>query len=721
MIEEIKWISIKGKCFENAEELVLFPNSLDRISIIYGRNGSGKTTISEGFSSIQKNKSGNVTVKLFNQCDKEISVKPDDIFVFNEDYISNNMHIEDDGLNAIVLFDDQINIQNKIDECNELVERARIEYNEALNEQLKCEVTHDPLILDLKWNKILEKLQNGWAKRNAEIKGYKYVLKVDDCIARKICNLKATESINELIYLYKKMTKDLEKARMMPESCRNAISIDCDRIISGIQEPHTTALLDADFSAYSFLDEQLVCLLNKQIRKLVKANYIHEQLKERFSSKELVTVKIDKHKLYINKLIKRLETERSKACLRTDEVDGLVKKLQEINMKIAHLEVESLIEERKSQIGKENDAESKTHMAEMKLERCKGQLEYYENLMSCTSVAVDAINKALQYVFFSKDRLSIEFQNGKYYLKSRGKNVSPKAVSVGERNIISLCYFFLNAMHKQKVKKVYAEEAFFVLDDPISSLDFENRVGIISYLRYQINLILNKNPNSKILILSHDLNTVFDLKNAAENIIVDGQGENKKHVAVRELRNSKLREIKKIDEYDELLDMVYSFAKGENDDRLLVGNAMRRVLEAFLTFLFHESITKVSLNKDVSNLLGDDSTYFENLMHRLVLHGESHYKDRVNSLYDDLNFSQYISDDEMRRTAKDALCFMYIIAPYHVKARLNSNKIKNIEFWRNDIFRLQVEEWPVVDTEVCEEYDGCECKGYEGYEEYGGP
>ena len=67
------------------------------------------------------------------------------------------------------------------------------------------------------------------------------------------------------------------------------------------------------------------------------------------------------------------------------------------------------------------------------------------------------------------------------------------------------------------------------------------------------------------------------------------------------------------------------------------------------------------------------------------------------------------------------ICFMYIIAPYHVRARLESEKIKNIELWRSDIFGLQVEEWPMVDTEVHEEYKERECEGCEEYEEYGGP
>lgn len=54
MLENIKGVKIKGRCFKNEKDFVLFQNPNDRISIIYGKNGSGKSTISEGFSCIAK-------------------------------------------------------------------------------------------------------------------------------------------------------------------------------------------------------------------------------------------------------------------------------------------------------------------------------------------------------------------------------------------------------------------------------------------------------------------------------------------------------------------------------------------------------------------------------------------------------------------------------------------------------------------------------------------
>lgn len=52
MIEKIKGITIKGRCFKSNTDYLFFPNPNDRISIVYGKNGSGKSTIAEGIASI---------------------------------------------------------------------------------------------------------------------------------------------------------------------------------------------------------------------------------------------------------------------------------------------------------------------------------------------------------------------------------------------------------------------------------------------------------------------------------------------------------------------------------------------------------------------------------------------------------------------------------------------------------------------------------------------
>ena len=50
MIERIKGIRIKGRCFTTDTNLLFYQNPNDRISVVYGKNGSGKSTISEGIA-----------------------------------------------------------------------------------------------------------------------------------------------------------------------------------------------------------------------------------------------------------------------------------------------------------------------------------------------------------------------------------------------------------------------------------------------------------------------------------------------------------------------------------------------------------------------------------------------------------------------------------------------------------------------------------------------
>lgn len=82
---------------------------------------------------------------------------------------------------------------------------------------------------------------------------------------------------------------------------------------------------------------------------------------------------------------------------------------------------------------------------------------------------------------------------------------------------------------------------------------------------------------------------------------------------------------------------IYKYAKGENADyELVVGNSMRRVMEAYGSFMYKKGIEQLSTASEIKQKLeppfGD---HFENLMYRLVLHGGSHNEERVKSMVSD--------------------------------------------------------------------------------------
>ena len=57
-------------------------------------------------------------------------------------------------------------------------------------------------------------------------------------------------------------------------------------------------------------------------------------------------------------------------------------------------------------------------------------------------------------------------------------------------------------------------------------------------------------------------------------------------------------------EYTNLVNIIYQFAKSEDDEgELIIGNVMRRVLEAFSTFEYRKSIQDVSNDKSILNTI----------------------------------------------------------------------------------------------------------------------
>lgn len=311
----------------------------------------------------------------------------------------------------------------------------------------------------------------------------------------------------------------------------------------------------------------------------------------------------------LNELLVALEAKRQEFNDAAKKKKDLKEQLLNINKRLAHFQVAKTYKDYIKQYREKDARQAALEDICKSLTVLKESLKRLQEKESNSGLAIESINTALNYVFFSGKRLSIELHDNKYYLKSKGVDVRPKDVSLGERNIIGLCYFFIDIMSNQDIRDLYKQELFVVVDDPVSSFDFENKIGITSFLRYQINRIISGNINSKILILSHDLETVTGLRKSAEEICqatkgIVGVAQTTYIVQELDLYTLHLL-IKSHNEYGVLLNRVYQFANGEmSDDGATIGNAMRRVLEAFSTFNYQKSIEKVSCDKDVLKLLG---------------------------------------------------------------------------------------------------------------------
>ena len=277
--------------------------------------------------------------------------------------------------------------------------------------------------------------------------------------------------------------------------------------------------------------------------------------------------------------------------------------------------------------------------------------------------------------------------------------MKPSEVSVGERNILALCYFFTEMLRQQEEDKSYAEEMFLLIDDPVSSFDRENRIGIMSLLKAKINIIIGANINSKIVLLTHDIQAFFDLQKICDEVRINANrihGSGIGSYKLWELKHKSLIEFgyKKHNEYTSMLNEVFIFGcSAPNNQEITIGNTMRRVLETYSTFLYKKGIDNVSCDYTILSALPDQryEHYFENLMYRLILNGESHMEERARG-GSDTDFAEMVTLGEKQRTAKDIISFIYLLNPTHVLMHLqeHSDARSIIDSWCEKIKELNL-------------------------------
>ena len=191
----------------------------------------------------------------------------------------------------------------------------------------------------------------------------------------------------------------------------------------------------------------------------------------------------------------------------------LEEKLVDLNNDIVFWEIYELNEELKSAKKRYGVQANIVSNLRRKISSIQNEINVLEEKKKQVKIAVDEINASLAYIFLSTDRLRIEYDgsSNEYKIKVNQQDVKPKDVSIGERNAIALGYFFSDIKKEKEKKNFYQGEYLLVIDDPISSFDRENRIGVISFLRKELLKFKKGNKNTKILIMTHDMQVLFDL------------------------------------------------------------------------------------------------------------------------------------------------------------------------------------------------------------------
>lgn len=783
MLNDISSIKLQGANFSSATNLLIFDSSDGKqvkLSLIYGRNGSGKSTIAKAFRHI----SGEAVPTIFesvplNMNNDSVTLTEAEgtaIFVFDEDFVDANVRIEDSGLGSIVMLGEQADLSGKIKTATaELADAEEIvKAKTTILEEYKTSTNlKAPRYYIEKMKNLLSSGTSCWAEREKLAKGNLRKPSVSDDTYKRFIAISPEKNRDELVVLFEKKMKELDAAKsgttIISEKVSSIsgaykkynISFANEMIKKKLEKPELTerdryllSLITAGKSEE--LQERIdhlnnretsycpYCLqdlkpeykysLSERIEKLLadEVNQHQVQLKalkmtefvmdlEMYSGlpsyakcfdqiivvnntieknngllqrkienpyspvTEEVLVEISESIELLEENLTKLEEERITHNKAAEKTQPIIDELLSINNQIAHYDIFDLSVQLESQKLEMEKANKAYNDAVANRDKKKELLDELDARRKRVDIAIDIINNGLKYIFFAENRLSIECDGDFYKLLSNGQPVKPKNVSVGERNVIGLCYFFTSILKGKNKDNAYNDEYLIVIDDPVSSYDFENKVGILSFLKYKLGQFLKGNLNTRAIIMTHDLLTMFELEKVSKELNSECSFPGVKTTyMLNELKNCELEQFKYKDrqEYTELVKLIYEYGRGKATEYdIVIGNIMRQALEAFATFEYKKGIEEISTNDSIlaaSGMCEEHRTYFKNLMYRIVLNGGSHRKNQTRSL--ELDFLAVISEAEKRRTAQEILCFIYLLNRQHLLAHLG-NVARTLDDW----------------------------------------
>ena len=226
------------------------------------------------------------------------------------------------------------------------------------------------------------------------------------------------------------------------------------------------------------------------------------------------------------------ETEQIKINRFNDLLYSYVKNINdECESKIQELEKfrQNIIDFTKMSVAKEVLSSKLIHRDHQEYKIVDKKLKNTEELYNFTKRKIDELNKSMsEYSDFKEFlnnslnnanfpiNLNVETDNGQTYYtlqNTQGTKLTIDSISEGEKNIISLLYFYhelLETRNKNKEPKIKDSVSAVIVDDPIASLDAANKYWIMEIVKSLIEKCKNSNE-CQIFILTHSWEDYINL------------------------------------------------------------------------------------------------------------------------------------------------------------------------------------------------------------------
>lgn len=627
-----------------------------QVAIVLGGNGSGKSTIARALSGDGVNKD----VKFFDKEGKLLIGDCSNVHVFNEEYVIKNFRTyKSDYLEPVILLGKSGNLADKIEEVEKKIvelEKMRQGIKDTVSSCLPDEIES---CLDVKIgmftirdyiNSCIENELDGFGDYNYDI----------DCL---FDNLLDDGEIDLNMYL-----------RWIGLGCYEARrDLYGDLYIEELDEGDNRVLIEnknwhKGDKSLDYFDEELLVADGQMRECIYQINQEIEDKTKYFDYVDWVRESRDSYCYDLMSLLYKFYPAvyaRFNAGFSEDNERSMY---QSLNSEIIKLGEE--VNELRKKLEDENERNSSKEV-------------------------INYMNRWLRLVF-GENLISVEANSQLgYNLKNlKGQIIPPGRLSLGEQNILALCYFFVAKVSDGRLGDYGNSNQIILLDDPVSSFDYNNKYGVMQVLNHIAGLVSGDKSESKMLIMTHDPVTACELSNAIKH---KAGGDKVKCCRIVDSQNGCIDPIKfdSIDEYRNILHKMFEVAtqKGKDID-LLSPNEVRRVWEAFLRFELGESEISSRKALDRVSCFYDDQSaeykFLESFISYVYINQDSHSSDQM--LFDNFDLIPILGRREFETHVRQIVLFMRLVAPIHIPSRLakSTNQIAGYRKALDDIYKTDV-------------------------------
>ncbi|MCA6084991.1 MAG: AAA family ATPase [Endomicrobium sp.] len=251
-----------------------------------------------------------------------------------------------------------------------------------------------------------------------------------------------------------------------------------------------------------------------------------------------------------NKISEEMKYTKEKICesIHNDLVDKYRDKIKDINSK------DESINKLKEEIKKKREQEK----------------------ISKKSEVASTITKVLNYFFYGKYTFDKETFRLKFHEKALETGQAKNVLSEGEKNIIAFAYYMGDSHLKIENESDY-ERLFFIIDDPISSMDFSHVYTLCKVVKDIKKIIIKLSKE-----LSKERFIIFTHNNDFMRIITSSEIINKTLL----LKNSEIKGFNTkftVPYISHLLD-IYNIAKNHGSPNHTTANSIRHIIETLTYF-----------------------------------------------------------------------------------------------------------------------------------------